>query len=320
MARGYSRPLAAHPPTRITRRPPRPQPRPSRARRTPPSVHPDRASSDSHSAIWATSPATGPPQVTSQRATRPASAAGWPSHRLTARPDLDGELGGGGRSAPDPHRHAQAGHLAPARGQRQAALVGGVEGDPEGGVLRRALGVARTEPGDQPTRGHVRQRRQLCHQHLVGDEPDAGHQWADGDALGDRGTPHRGPERPTAPGGPDGPRARGGRIRRPRRGRAPRPAGPRRGRRRRRETSAASPRPAWGLHLFRGPSLRRPPEVAVRAGQRGPARRSSLALSWRLPWRARTAAPMAPARSPRAATARPTGGRLAPPSTISSNA
>ena len=73
------------------------------------------------------------------------------SHRLTATPSRSGQPPrSSGRPPADPHRDAAGPDGGGHHGQAGPALVGRLEGDAVGLVLRPAQAVAGPEPGDQP--------------------------------------------------------------------------------------------------------------------------------------------------------------------------
>ena len=121
----------------------------------------------------------GPAQVTSTPpgpAVRSATSAGSASHTVRAAPAARASCVRAGRPPrhpdPEPRRGQpapQLDHVGPALGRRR-------EGDAVSAVLLLAQRVARTEPGDHPARGQSVERPELRGEHLVGDQPDPGHE------------------------------------------------------------------------------------------------------------------------------------------------
>ena len=222
------------------RRPPRPRPRSTRATRTPPTWPRPRPPPPATARSRGPLPPPGRPTSPRSAAWRPATAAGWPSHRLTARAELDGELDGGGRPTAHPHRHTRlaAGAGAHRRSANRRSSAGS-KGIPKARFSAALLLSPVPSPAMSRPGAMCSQRQQLGHEDLVGDEPDARHQRAEADPAAWRRPPPRARGRRTGRGARARPWATGGRTRTPRRGRAPRPAARPRRRTRRGGTWAA---------------------------------------------------------------------------------
>ena len=169
IARGYPAAVARRPaPARRRRRsgaahvarPPRPPPRATPARRTPPTWRRPRPAPPAAARSGAASPATGPAQSPRTRPASPATRrrAGPPTGSAPRPSSTASSVVAGDPPPTHTGTPARAG-AAGARGAAPAGARRAGEGDPVGQVLGRALAVAGPEPGDQAARRHPVERQ-----------------------------------------------------------------------------------------------------------------------------------------------------------------